>query len=123
MKKKNFISLLLGTIGTLLFGIGMCMCLLPEWNTFHTGILVGVVGALILLCMLIVRRKMEGKPAIECNAKAIGIFLFGILAAIIFGIGMSMTLVSHSLFLPGIAIGIFGIMLLLCLIPLGKGLK
>ncbi len=38
MKKKNFISMILGTIGGILFAIGMCMCLLPEWNTFQQGI-------------------------------------------------------------------------------------
>lgn len=27
MKKVNFVSLILGTIGGILFGIGMCMCL------------------------------------------------------------------------------------------------
>lgn len=30
MKKENYVSMLLGTIGLILFGIGMCMCLLPE---------------------------------------------------------------------------------------------
>ena len=30
MKKENFISLILGTIGGLLFSLGMCMCLIAE---------------------------------------------------------------------------------------------
>ena len=30
MQKKNFVSLILGTVGGILFAIGMCMCLLPE---------------------------------------------------------------------------------------------
>lgn len=30
MKKKNFVSMIMGTIGGILFAIGMCMCLLPE---------------------------------------------------------------------------------------------
>ena len=29
MKKKNFVSLLFGTVGGILFALGMCMCLLP----------------------------------------------------------------------------------------------
>ena len=29
MEKKNFITLVLGTVGGLLFSIGMCMCFLP----------------------------------------------------------------------------------------------
>ena len=30
MEKKNFIKLVLGVVGGLLFSLGMCMCLLPE---------------------------------------------------------------------------------------------
>ena len=50
MEKKNFITLVLGTVGGLLFAIGMCMCLLPEWNMF--GIIVGVVGIVMLLFLI-----------------------------------------------------------------------
>lgn len=32
MKKKNFVSMIMGTVGGILFAIGMCMCLLPQWN-------------------------------------------------------------------------------------------
>lgn len=34
MKKKNFVSMIMSTIGGILFAIGMCMCLLPQWNAF-----------------------------------------------------------------------------------------
>lgn len=34
MKKKNFVSLVFGTVGIILFALGMCMCLLPEWGAF-----------------------------------------------------------------------------------------
>lgn len=61
MSKKNFTSLILGTIGGVLFALGMCMAMIPEWNAFKPGIVLGVVGAVILLVMLMVRRKMEGK--------------------------------------------------------------
>ena len=72
MKKKNFVSMIMGTVGGILFAIGMCMCLLPQWNAFNQGIVMGAAGAVILLAMLIVRRKMEGKPAVRLNGKAIG---------------------------------------------------
>ena len=39
MKKQNFVSLLLGVIGGVLFGLGMCMCLLEEWNAFRPGLI------------------------------------------------------------------------------------
>ena len=63
MQKKNFVSMILGTIGGLLFAIGMCMCLLPEWGAFPQGVVIAAVGAAVLLILLIVRRKLEGKPA------------------------------------------------------------
>ena len=31
MKKSNFFAMILGTIGTVFFALGMCMSLLPEW--------------------------------------------------------------------------------------------
>lgn len=65
MQKKNFVSLILGTIGGILFAIGMCMCLLPEWGAFTQGVVIAVIGAVVLLILLLVRRKMEGKPAIH----------------------------------------------------------
>ncbi len=30
MEKKNFVALVMGVVGGLLFALGMCMCLLPE---------------------------------------------------------------------------------------------
>lgn len=122
MKKKNFASMILGTIGGILFGIGMCMCLLPQWNAFSQGVVVAVIGAAVLLTLLLVRRKMDGKPAIILNKKAIGTVLFGIIGAIVFGVGMCMTMVWNMM-LPGIAVGVAGIVLLLCLIPIVKGLE
>lgn len=34
MKKSNFVAMILGTIGGILFALGMCMTLIPEWNAF-----------------------------------------------------------------------------------------
>ncbi len=123
MKKENFISLILGTIGMILFAIGMCMCLITEWNAFQQGIVVGAIGIVILMIMMVVRRKMQGKPAIQWNAKAIGTIIFGIVGALVLGVGMCMTMVWEGLMIPGIIVGMIGIVLLLCLIPLCKGVK
>lgn len=32
MKKETLLQIILGTIGGLVFAIGMCMCLIPEWD-------------------------------------------------------------------------------------------
>lgn len=122
MKKKDFVTLIMSTIGGILFALGMCMCLLPEWNAFTQGVVIAAVGAVVLLAMLIVRRKMEGKPAIKLTGKAIGSVLLGIVGALALGIGMCMVMV-WSMMIPGILVGIVGIVLLLCLIPVVKGLK
>ena len=122
MRKKDFVTLIMSTIGGILFALGMCMALLPEWSAMTQGVVMGAVGLVVLLAMFLVRRKMDGKPAIVFNGKAIATSLFGVLAAVVFGFGMCMTMVWNMM-VPGIIVGIVGIVLLLCLIPICKGLK
>lgn len=122
MKKKNFVTLIMSAVGGLLFALGMCMGLLPEWNALKQGIVVGAVGVVILLAMVLIRRKMDGKPMIVLNGKAIGTALLAIVGAIVLGVGMCMVMVWDML-VWGIVVGIVGIVLLLCLIPVIKGLK
>ena len=122
MKKKDFVTLMMSVVGGILFALGMCMTLLPEWNAMTQGVVIGAVGLVVLLVMLLVRRKMDGKPAIVFSGKAIATTLFGIFSTVVFGIGMCMTMVWNMMIL-GIAVGIVGIILLLCLIPVCKGLK
>lgn len=122
MKKKDFVTLVMSTIGGILFALGMCMGLVPEWDAMKEGVVIGIIGAVVLLAMLLVRRKMDGKPAIVLNRKAIGTTLLGVLGAVVFGVGMCMTMI-WSMLVPGIIVGIVGIVLLLSLIPLIKGLK
>ena len=122
MKKKDFVTLIMSTVGGILFALGMCMALIPEWGAMTPGIVVGAVGVVVLLAMVLVRRKMSGKPAIVFNGKAIGITLFGVAGAIILGVGMCMTMI-WGMMVPGIIVGIVGIVALLCLIPVVKGLK
>lgn len=123
MKKENFISLVLGAIGVILFGLGMCMCLLPEWDAFRQGEAVGAAGLVVLAVMLAARRKMQGKPPVHLSLKAVGTVLLAVLGALALGIGMCMTMVWEGLLLPGVAVGLVGILLLLGLIPLCRGLR
>ena len=122
MKKKNFVTLILSAAGGILFALGMCMGLIPEWNALKPGIAIGAAGAVILLAMVLVRRRMDGKPMIVLNGRAIGATLLGVLGAIVLGVGMCMVMVWDML-AWGIVVGIAGIILLLCLIPVVKGLK
>ena len=56
------------------------------------------------------------------SAKTIGTVLLGIAGALLLGVGMCLTMVWSNMIL-GILVGIVGIVLLLCLIPLTKGFK
>ena len=122
MKKSSFVAMILGTIGGIPFALGMCMALIPEWNAFRPGVIMGVVGAVVLLIMVLVWRKMENKEPIHVSGKTIGTVLLGIAGALLLGVGMCLTMVWSNMIL-GIVIGIVGIVVLLCLIPLTKGLQ
>ncbi len=122
MKKSNFAAMILGTVGGVLFALGMCMALLPEWNAFKPGIIFGCTGIIIGIIAIIVWRKMEKKAPLKFNAKVVLAVLLGIAGAIIFGTGMCFTMVWNNMVI-GIITGLIGILLLLCLIPLCKGLK
>jgi len=121
MKKSNFIALILGVIGGVFFALGMCMTLLPEWNMGHQGIVAGVIGAGILLADLFIWRRMEGKEPIKVSPKTIGTVVVGIVGALLLGVGMCFTMVFGKMVL-GIVVGIVGIVVLLMLIPLVKGI-
>lgn len=53
MKKSSFITLILGTVSGVLFALGMCMALIPEWNAFRPGVVFGCLGAVMALVTFI----------------------------------------------------------------------
>lgn len=123
MKKSTFVAMILGTIGGILFALGMCMALIPEWDAFRPGVVMGVAGAAVLLAMVLIWRKMENKAPVKLSGKTIGATLIGIAGALLLGVGMCMTMVWDGYMVIGILIGIVGIVVLLGLIPFIKGLK
>lgn len=122
MKKSSFIAVVMGTVSFMLFALGMCMAMLPEWNAFEPGIVFGCLGILLGLITVFVWRKLEHKAPIRISGKAVITVLLGVVGAVVLGVGMCFVMVWNNL-IPGILIGIVGIILLLCLIPLCKGLK
>ena len=122
MKKSNFIALILGTIGTVFFALGMCMTTITEWDMFRQGIVCGVIGLVVLLADLIIWRRMEGKEPIHLSGKTVGTIALAVVGALLLGVGMCLSMVFGKMVL-GIVIGLVGIVALLCLIPLTKGLK
>ena len=123
MTKKNFMFLVLTVVGSLLFALGMCMCLLPEWNAFTPGVVVTALGALVLLAIALVRWIMAGRPIAKVNWNKVGKIAYCVVAVLVLGAGMAMIMAFEGLMIPGIIVGIVGIVLLLGLIPVFKGLK
>ena len=121
MKKSNFVALILGTISGVFFALGMCMALLPEWGMRNQGIVSGVIGLVLMLITVMIWRKMEGKAPIKLSGKAIGATLLSVIGALLLGVGMCLCMVFAKMLL-GIVIGMIGIVVLLMLIPLLKGL-
>ena len=97
------------------------MALLPEWGMRNQGIVSGVVGLVLMLVTVGVWRKMEGKAPVKLSGKAVGATLLGVFGALLFGVGMCLSMVFAKLVL-GIIVGIAGIVVLLMLIPLLNGL-
>lgn len=122
MKKSSFVAMLLGTVSGVLFALGMCMALIPEWDAFQPGIVFGCVGILLGLVTVVVWRKMEHKQPFHLASRVILTVVLGIIGALALGVGMCFSMVWDKMVL-GIVIGLVGIVLLLCFIPLTKGIK
>lgn len=122
MKKSHFVALVMGTVSGVLFALGMCMVLLPEWDSFREGVILGVVGVILGIATVLVWRRMEGKKCPPLHARTIFLAAYVILAALVLGIGMCLCLVAAQ-FVWGTLVGLLGIAMLLALIPMVKGLR
>ena len=122
MKKSSFIALLMGTVSGVLFALGMCMALLPEWNAFQEGIIFGSVGIVLSVITALIWCKMENKKLPKMNGKNILRILYAVVAILVLGVGMCMCLVWEQI-VWGTLIGLLGIVMLIALIPMMKGIK
>lgn len=122
MKKSSFVAMLLGTISGVLFALGMCMALIPEWDAFQPGIIFGCIGLVLGLITIVIWRKMEHKQPIQISGKTILTIIIGVIGALALGVGMCFCMVWGKMVI-GIIIGLIGIVVLLSLIPLVKGIK
>ncbi len=122
MKKSSFVALIMGTVSGVLFALGMCMSLLPEWNAFTEGIVFGAVGIILGLITLLIWCKMENKKLPKMNGKNLLRTLYGIISALVLGVGMCMCLVWEQIVF-GTLVGLLGIIMLIAMIPMIKGIK
>ena len=122
MKKSSFVAMVMGTIGGVFASLGMCMCLVTEWNAFRPGVIMGCIGLVILLATVIVWRKMTNKDPIRMSGKTLLAIILGVVGALMLGLGMCFVMVWTQIVL-GIILGLAGIILLISLVPLVKGIK
>lgn len=127
MKKETLLEIILGTIGGLVFAIGMCMCLIPEWKLFKTGIVVAIIGFVVLLCIIPVYRSNHPKKSHEnVNWGIVFTWIIGIIGALIMGFGMSKVMVenpSQTDLIIGIGTGIVGLLICIFNYPIYTYLK
>lgn len=50
MKKSAFVAMIMGTIGGILFALGMCLTMV--WSNMVIGIIVGIAGIVVFLCLI-----------------------------------------------------------------------
>ena len=122
MKKSSFVALILSTVSGVLFALGMCMALLPEWDSFTEGIIFGGVGIVLGIITLIVWCKMENKKMPKMSGKNILRTIYTIISVLVLGVGMCLCLVWNEIVL-GTLVGLLGIVMLILLIPMVKGIK
>lgn len=122
MKKSSFVALLMGTVSGVLFALGMCMALLPEWNAFWEGVIFGGVGMILGVITVLVWCKMENKKMPKMSGKNLFRIIYSVVAVLILGTGMCLCLV-WEMFVWGTLVGLLGIVMLIALIPMIKGIK
>ena len=128
MKKETLLEIILGTIGGLVFAIGMCMCLITEWDIFTVGIFISIIGFITLLCIIPIYRKEHPKK-VSNNKTDWGlvlIWIIGIAGALIMGFGMSKIMVGSPEkkdIIIGMITGVEGLLICVLNYPIYSYLK
>lgn len=121
MKKNHFVNLVVCVVAGLLFSLGLCMCLLPEWNSFTLGVILTAIGGVVLIIVALIA-CVKNKNRARINWKLVSKIAYGVVSALILGLGMAMIMV-WNLIIWGIVVGIIGLLMILFLIPIFLGFK
>lgn len=127
MKKETLLEIILGTIGGLVFAIGMCMCLIPEWDMFTAGVVTTAIGFIILLCIIpIYRKEHPKKERGPINWGLVLTFIVGIVGSLIMGFGMSLIMVGDATktdMIVGLISGVVGLVICVLNYPIYAYIK
>ena len=128
MKKETLLEIILGSIGGLVFAIGMCMCLIPEWDLFTVGVIVAIIGFIILLCIIPIYRKEHPKKVSnkKTDWRLVLTWIIGVIGALIMGFGMSKIMVGSPEkmdMIIGMITGVIGLLICVLNYPIYSYLK
>lgn len=127
MKKDTLLEIILGTIGGLIFAVGMCMCLIPEWDLFNVGVVVSILGFIVLLCIIPIYRNSHPKKVHDKkNWRIVFTWIIGVVGALVMGFGMSRVMVDNpegTDMLIGIVVGVIGLLICVLNYPVYSYLK
>lgn len=96
MKKETLLEMILGTIGGIIFAIGMCMCLIPEWNLFKIDVIIAIIGFIVLLSIIPIYKSIHPKETHRpIKWETLFAWFIGIIGILIMGYGMSKVMVGN----------------------------
>lgn len=122
MKKSSFVALIMGTVSGLL-SHWVCVWLsCPEGNSFTEGVVFGAIGIVLSIITALIWCKMENKKLPKMSGKNLFRTVYAVIAALVLGVGMCMCLVWRQI-IWGTLVGLLGIIMLIALIPMIKGIK
>lgn len=84
--------------------------------------MLGCAGVVLGIATMLIWRKWNIRRPYACPARHVRAVLLGVAGALLLGVGMCFCMVWQRM-LPGMLIGVAGIVLLVCLVPLLKGVK
>lgn len=123
MTKLQFKAMLAFGGAGLLFALGMCMALLPEWGLRTPGYVATGAGVIALVIAFVWWRRASGRGVLELpSGKGVLEAVCGTVGVLMFGGGMVL-IMEFDLIIPGILLGVAGIAVCACLIPLFHGFK
>ena len=121
MNKNSFVALFLGSISAIFLGAGALFMLIIGWDALGVGLTFECIGLLFLVCMLLSWRKIKDKASVVFSKRVVLIIMIGIVGVFVLGFGLCLIMLWNHTIIGSIQSGV-GLFMLICLIPLLRGL-